>query len=78
MSSEAINHDVLEELTLLVYELLDAHGDTVRLWSGGGEGREWDVHVEYLQRLQRLGRGALARANAAASASSLDLPRADI
>jgi hypothetical protein len=49
-------------LVALVYELLDAHDDTVRLLENLGVDPPWVGHVEYLQRLQRLGREILARA----------------
>jgi hypothetical protein len=48
-------------LTDLVYELLDAHSDTMRLARDLADDREWAVHLEYLRRLQRVGRVALAR-----------------
>ena len=51
-----------EYLISLVYELLDAHGDTIEL-AGQVTGRkEWAAHVDYLRGLQRVGREALARA----------------
>ena len=47
-------------LTDLVYELLDAHGDTARL-AGDLEGAPaWSAHLDYLRDLQRVGREALA------------------
>jgi hypothetical protein len=49
------------KLVELVYELLDAHDDTVRLAQERiGEVR-WAAHVDYLRQLQRVGREALAR-----------------
>jgi hypothetical protein len=62
-----------QQLTLLVYELLDAHDDTARL---AGELApdvswevqvRWEVHVGYLRDLQRLGREALALSAAGAN-----------
>lgn len=51
-----------EYLVRLVYELLDAHGDTIDLVSGTGDGHSsWEAHVDYLQSLQRVGRETLAR-----------------
>jgi hypothetical protein len=45
----------------LVYELLDAHDDTARM---AGEfcveDVRWAAHLDYLQRLQRVGREMLA------------------
>jgi hypothetical protein len=45
----------------LVYELLDAHDDTARMAGelGSCDGR-WAAHLDYLQRLQRVGREMLA------------------
>lgn len=48
-------------LTDLVYELLDAHCDTIRLAGEGDEDGRWPAHLEYLRDLQRVGREALAR-----------------
>jgi hypothetical protein len=47
-------------LTALVYELLDAHGDTMRLAEGLDAQPAWVAHLEYLRDLQRVGREALA------------------
>ncbi len=54
----------VEYLVSLVYELLDAHHDTVeladpRVLAPAATG--WAAHVDYLRALQRLGREALAR-----------------
>ncbi len=50
------------ELGWLIYELLDAHADTVELatGSGGGEVR-WAAHLDYLRALERAGKELLAR-----------------
>jgi len=53
------------ELIGLMYELLDAHADTVELagelaWDANVR---WRVHVDYLRSLQRSGRATLARAS---------------
>jgi hypothetical protein len=62
-----------QDLTLLVYELLDAHDDTARLavelapdlsWEVQVR---WEVHLGYLRDLQRLGREALALSAAGAN-----------
>lgn len=59
----------------LVYELLDAHGDTMHLAreleeSPPGAGHldylRWGAHLDYLRDLQRVGREALARMDACA------------
>ena len=52
-------------LTALVYELLDAHGDTVRLAEGLDAHPAWAAHLDYLRDLQRIGREALAWRNPA-------------
>lgn len=43
----------------LVYELLDAHGDTVDLASQMND-PDWQAHTEYVRALQRRGREILA------------------
>lgn len=60
-----------DQLSRLVYELLDAHIDTMTL-AGSLEGnpplledsQRWAAHLDYLRGLQRVGREALARAAA--------------
>jgi hypothetical protein len=47
-------------LTALVYELLDAHGDTMRLAADLDVQPAWAAHLEYLRDLQRVGRETLA------------------
>jgi hypothetical protein len=51
-----------EPLTALVYELLDAHLDTMDLAQGLLEER-WRAHLDYLRALQRTGRELIARAH---------------
>jgi hypothetical protein len=48
-----------ELLTDLVYELLDAHCDTICLADDADE--EWAAHLSYLRDLQRVGLETLAR-----------------
>ncbi len=48
------------QLVELVYELLDAHGDTVVL-ADGLDDPTWGAHIDYLRDLQRISRAALAR-----------------
>lgn len=48
-------------LVELIYELLDAHEDTLLLARDLDGGAEWDRHLQYLQALQRAGRETLAR-----------------
>ena len=45
----------------LVYELLDAHGDTMQLAGEIGDTPVWAAHLDYLRDLQRVGRELLAR-----------------
>jgi hypothetical protein len=54
---------ISQQLTLLVYELLDAHGDTARLAADLASDVRWEAHVGYLRDLQRLGRETLALAS---------------
>jgi hypothetical protein len=51
-----------EQLTRLVYELLDAHDDTARIASGQNLDAHWQAHLSYLRDLQRVARELLARA----------------
>ena len=52
------------DLLPLLYELLDAHDDTARLAEELTVDDRWEVHLGYLRDLQRVGREALARADA--------------
>jgi hypothetical protein len=45
----------------LLYELLDAHIDTIKLADGLSENQRWAAHLDYLRDLQRVGRETLAR-----------------
>jgi hypothetical protein len=49
------------ELLSLVYELLDAHADTVEIGAELSQGLRWRVHVDYLRALQRNASEILAR-----------------
>ena len=53
-----------EQLTLVAYELLDAHEDTARLAADLAFDWRWQAHLGYLRDLQRLAREALAQASA--------------
>lgn len=44
-----------------MYELLDAHADTAELIEEMDLDERWFAHLQYLQALQRYGRGRLAR-----------------
>lgn len=48
------------DLTRLVYELLDAHDDTVRIAADLSSEECWRAHPAYLRDLQRVGREILA------------------
>ncbi len=48
--------------TELVYELLDAHVDTIRMARDLDGDPAWAAHLDYLCDLQRVGREALAQA----------------
>ena len=48
----------------LVYELLDAHVDTMRMAHDLDADPAWAAHLDYLRDLQRVGREALAHAAA--------------
>ena len=61
-------------LALVVYELLDAHGDTMRLGEGLEGDLRWRAHLDYLRGLQRVGREALARGTAGEPARSTRRP----
>jgi hypothetical protein len=51
----------LDALAALVYELLDAHQDTIDLAEAFLE-ESWRAHLDYLRALQRRGRELLALA----------------
>jgi hypothetical protein len=57
-----------EDLLRLIYELLDAHDDTARLAADLATELRWQLHLDYLRDLQRVGRGTLAHATAERSA----------
>ena len=57
-----------EFLTDLVYELLDAHCDTICLADEPADDVAWQAHLQYLRDLQRVGGEALARVPSAGAA----------
>jgi hypothetical protein len=61
LNAKASETTSARDLTDLVYELLDAHGDTMRLAGDLGDEQAWAAHLDYLRGLQRVGRAALAR-----------------
>ena len=60
--SVALSPGAFEQLTRLVYELLDAHDDTVRIATGQDLDGRWQAHLSYLCDLQRVARELLAHA----------------
>ena len=46
----------------VVYELLDAHQDTVRLGAQISTDPQWQAHMSYVRDLQRVGKETVARA----------------
>jgi hypothetical protein len=53
-------HASSEHLIALIYELLDAHDDTLRIAAGAPLDLDWEAHLDYLRDLQRIGRELLA------------------
>jgi hypothetical protein len=51
----------LSPVECLVYELLDAHADTVRLACELEDDLTWGAHTDYLRALQRQGRAMLSQ-----------------
>ena len=50
-----------DHLNRLLYELLDAHVDTITLADELSGSEPWAAHLDYLRHLQRIGRETLAR-----------------
>jgi hypothetical protein len=50
-----------DRLSGLLYELLDAHLDTIELVDSVDMPECWAAHLDYLRDLQRVGRETLAR-----------------
>jgi hypothetical protein len=50
-----------DRLSGLLYELLDAHLDTIELADSLDMHEPWAAHLDYLRDLQRVGRETLAR-----------------
>ena len=51
----------VSNLAELVYELLDAHVDTITLAGKTSTATAWAAHLDYLRDLQRVSRERLAR-----------------
>ncbi len=62
IDANAAGLGVAEYLEPLVYELLDAHQDTMRLAATLAGDESWAAHLDYLRDLQRVGRERLAAA----------------
>jgi len=65
IDADASGTSANEVLSGLLYELLDAHLDTLKLAVSLDESQEWAAHLDYLRDLQRVGRETLARVGAA-------------
>jgi hypothetical protein len=50
----------VDQLSRLVYELLDAHADTICMGEEMTYDIEWAAHLDYLRGLQRVSREVLA------------------
>lgn len=61
MEANVSSMAAMEYLGALVYELLDAHQDTMRLAETAADDELWAAHLDYLRDLQRVGREGLAR-----------------
>jgi hypothetical protein len=61
LSPAAPEPEPSSEATALIYELLDAHCDTVEMAGELTGDPRWQAHLEYLRALQRKGREVLAR-----------------
>jgi hypothetical protein len=59
-NSDAGRGMTVDQLSQLVYELLDAHVDTICMGEGLTEDMEWAAHLDYLRDLQRVSREVLA------------------
>jgi hypothetical protein len=65
LEADARTSEEMSNLAELVYELLDAHADTIALADRvrvvDRSPTAWAAHLDYLRDLQRVGREALAR-----------------
>jgi hypothetical protein len=60
LEAEATTSRDRNKLAELVYELLDAHVDTIALAGESPEDPAWAAHLDYIRDLQRVGRERLA------------------
>ena len=61
LEADARSKQQVTNLAELVYELLDAHVDTIALAGETPDGTAWAAHLDYIRDLQRVGRERLAR-----------------
>ena len=61
LEADARTRRDVNHLAELVYELLDAHVDTITMADELQGGPHWDAHLAYIRDLQRVGRERLAR-----------------
>jgi hypothetical protein len=61
INADARGTEPSEHISGLLYELLDAHVDTITLAGSLAENQSWAAHLDYLRDLQRVGRETLAR-----------------
>jgi hypothetical protein len=61
IDADTLGASPTDRLSGLLYELLDAHFDTVRLADELEADQAWAAHLDYLRGLQRVGRETLAR-----------------
>jgi hypothetical protein len=60
LEADASTKQDVTNLAELVYELLDAHVDTIALAGELPSSPSWDAHLDYIRDLQRVGRERLA------------------
>jgi hypothetical protein len=61
IDADAIGTTPTDHLSRLLYELLDAHLDTIEMADAPTAKETWAAHLDYLRDLQRVGRETLAR-----------------
>ena len=61
IDADTIGTAPTDHLSRLLYELLDAHLDTIEMAAVPVAHESWAAHLDYLRDLQRIGRETLAR-----------------
>jgi hypothetical protein len=61
IDADASGTSTTEHLNRLLYELLDAHVDTITLAGPLAQNQSWAAHLDYLRDLQRVACETLAR-----------------